>query len=147
MLLGELIDVPLEACLRQTALVVAPRLLLRVVGEILEPAAVKAVEAPLLAAHDEDERALPPADERHERREVEAVAHADLVRHDLRERKRPPDVVEPGAEDGQPVRPVPLELGVEVAADALEVVTERDALLMRQLTLLGPVVLGPLVQE
>ena len=146
-LVGELVGVALKARLRPAALVVAPRLLLRVVGEVLEPSAAEPVEAPLLAAHDEDEGTLAPADQRHEWGEVEALAHTNVVRNDLSERERPPDVVEPGAEDGQPVGALPLELRLEVAPDALEVVAQGEPLLVRQLALVGPVILGRLVQQ
>ena len=145
--LGELVGVALEARLRPAALVVAPGLLLRVVGEILELPRAQPVETPLLAAHDEDERPLPAPDEWDERREVEAVADPDLVRHDLGERKRPPDVVEPGAEDGETVRALALELGVEEPANAVEVLAQREALLVRELALPGAVALRRLVEE
>ena len=80
MLVDELVGVALQARLRPAALVVAPRLLLEVVGQVLEAAGAEPVEAPLLAADDEDERALAAADERHERREVEELADLDPVR-------------------------------------------------------------------
>ena len=98
----ELVGVALEASLRPAALVVSPRLLLEVVGEVLETAGAEAVEAALLAADDERRGALAAADERDERRQVEKPADLDLVRHDLGERQGPPHVVEAGAEDGQP---------------------------------------------
>ena len=39
-----------------------------------------------------------PADQRHERREVELASDLDRVRDRLRQRERPPEVVEPGGE-------------------------------------------------
>ena len=70
----------LQPRLGPAALVVAPRLLLEVVGEVLEPTGPEPVEATLLAADDEDERAFATADERHERGEVEELVDPDPVR-------------------------------------------------------------------
>ena len=68
-----LVRVPLQPCLGQAALVVAPRLLFEVIGEILEPPGAEPVEAPLLPADDEDERSLAAPDERDERRQIEEL--------------------------------------------------------------------------
>ena len=105
-----------------------------VVGEILEPAAVEPVEAPLLAADDENERALAPADERHERREVEELFRTRIssgttsVNGSVRQ-----TLSRPAQKMARPCAPVALELGVEVAADALEVLAEGEPLLVREL--------------
>ena len=71
-LVDELLDVALVARLRPAALVVPAGLLVVVLGDLLEPPAAQPVELAALAADDGDERALAAADERHERREVEA---------------------------------------------------------------------------
>ena len=141
------LDVALIARLRPAALVVPARLLLGVVGEILEPASAEAVEVPELAADHDDEGALPAPDERHERSQVERSSHVDLVGHGFRQGKRPPDVVEPGGEDREPVRPVPLELAFVEGADPLEVRPEPDALVVRHVAPVGAVPLRGLVEE
>ena len=81
------LDVALVARLRPASLVVPARLLLGVVGEILEPASAQAVEVPELAADHDDEGALPAPDERHERSEVERSSHVDLVGDGFRQRE------------------------------------------------------------
>ena len=143
----ELVGVALEAGLRPAALVVSPRLLVEVVGEILETAGAEAVETALLAADDEHESALAAADERDERRQVEKPADLDLVRHHLGQRQGPPHVVEAGAEDGQTMSTVSLELGLDVAANALEILPQCESLLVRELPRPPTVLLGRLVQK
>src|ERR671918_1363745 len=71
----------------------------------------------------------------------------DLVRDGLRERERPPDVVQPGAEDGETVRAVAAELRAEVAADAVEVRLQALALVVGEVAAVRAVRTGALVQE
>src|SRR5207237_1573070 len=97
------------------ALVVAPRLLLGVIRDLLESPAAEPVEVAALPADERDERALPPADERDERGQVELVVDLDLVVDRRRQRQRAPEVVEARREDGEPVGPVPPALHVVVA--------------------------------
>jgi hypothetical protein len=101
-LADELLDVALVPSLRPATLVVLPGLLLRVVGEILQPATAQAVEVPALAADDDHEGALAATDERDEVGQVERPPHLDVVRDRFRERQRAPDVVESGREDREP---------------------------------------------
>ena len=122
MLLDEVLDVPLEAPLRPAALVALAGLLLVVVGNVLEPASAQPVETALLAADHRDERALAAAHERDERRQVELPVDLDLVGDRLGQRQRPPEVVEAGVEEREPVSSVAAELVLEVAVDAAEVV-------------------------
>ncbi len=70
----ELLDVPLVARLRPAALVVPARLVLEMLDDLFQAAGVKAIDITALAADDGDEGTLAPADERNERREVEARA-------------------------------------------------------------------------
>jgi hypothetical protein len=146
-LAGKLVDVTLHASLRPAALVVAARLLVEEVGELLEPAGAEAVEAALLAPDDDHEGSLAAPEERHERGKVELPAHSYVVRYGLGERKRAPDVVEPGAEDREAVGAVAAELLLEVAADAVEIGLEPLPLVVRQRGAVGPVGLGGLVEE
>ena len=141
------LDVALVARLRPASLVVPALLLLGVVGEILEPPAPKTVEAAALAPDDDDESALPAADQRHERGQVERAPHAHVVRHGLREGKRAPDVVQAGREDCEALRTVPFELILVEGTDAVEVGLEPEALVMRQFAPVGPVALCGLVEE
>ena len=145
--LGQLVDVALHAGLRPAALVVPARLLLRVVREPLEPAVTEAVEAPLLAADDDDEGTAAMPDERDERRQPQPRAHFDLVGHRLGERQRTPDAVEARAEDRQPLRAVAVELGLEPAPDAVEVLAQGDALPVVERVAARAVAAGTFVEE
>jgi len=144
---NEHLDVALIAGLRPAALVVPARLILRVVGEILEPPAAEAIEVPELAADDQDQGALTPAHERDERSQVERLADLDPVRHCLGQRKWPPDVVQPGGEDGEPVGAVAGELALIELADAFEVGSQADALIVSQVPPVGAVPLRSLVEQ
>ena len=66
-LLGEVLDVALEARLRPAPLVVPAGRLLGAVGELLQAPAPQRETLALLAADDGHERSLAAADERHER--------------------------------------------------------------------------------
>jgi hypothetical protein len=141
------LDVALVARLRPASLIVLARLLLGVVGQILEPASAQAVEVPPLATDHDDEGALPAPDERYERSQVEPSPDVDLVRNGFGEGKGPPDVVEPGGEDCEAVRPVPLELAFVKGADPLEISPEPDALVVRHITPVGAVPFRGFVEE
>src|SRR3954471_11339149 len=112
--MDDVLDVTLEARLRPPALVVLSGRLLGVVGDLDEAAAAQPVEIAALAPDDRDEGALAAADERHERRQIEALVDPDLVLDRARQRERPPEIVESGGEDSEPVGAVALEVEVEV---------------------------------
>ncbi len=114
-------DVALVVRLRPAALIVASRLLLGVVGERGEPPALQEIQLPLLPADQRHERTLPATHERHERREVEGPADLDFVGDGVRQCERRPEVVETGAEDGDAVRSVAIQLLGQIVRDALEV--------------------------
>ena len=95
----ELLDVPLVARLRPAALVVAAGRVVGLLDDLLEPAGAQAEEVAALAADEHHQRALAAADQRDERREVEAAADLDRVRHARAQRQRRPEVVERRAED------------------------------------------------
>jgi thioredoxin reductase (NADPH) len=132
-LLDELLDVALVARLRPAALIVLPRLVLRVILDLLESAGMQAVELAALSSDDDHQRAFPPTDEGNKRREIELAPHLGVVRDRLGQREWPPDVVEAGAEDRQTVRAVARELALVVLADPIEVSLEADALVMSEL--------------
>ena len=146
-LLGELVDVALEAGLGPAALVVAARLFLEVVGDRRQTARLQAVDLTSLPADHDDKRSLAATHERHERSEVEPVADLDLVRHRLRERKRTPDVVQTRAEDRETVGAVAAELGFEETPDPLEVGAQSTTLVVREVAAVGPVGPRAFVQE
>ena len=77
----ELLEVPLVPRLRDAPLVVASRLILRSVDDLLEPPGSEPEDLAALATDEGDDRAVVAADELRERREVEAAADADVVRH------------------------------------------------------------------
>jgi len=132
-LLDELLDVALVARLRPAALIVLPRLVLRVILDLLESAGMQAVELAALSSDDDHQRAFPPTDEGNKRREIELAPHLGVVRDRLGQREWPPDVVEASAEDRQTVRAVARELALVVLADPIEVSLEADALVMSEL--------------
>ena len=134
MLLDELLDVALVTRLRPAALIVLPRLVLRVILDLLESAGMQAVELAALSSDDDHQRAFPPTDEGNERREIELAPHLGVVRDRLGQREWPPDVVEAGAKDRQTVCAIARELALVVLADAVEVSLEADALVMSELT-------------
>ena len=117
----EVLDVALVAGLRPAALVMPPLRLLGTVGDLLEPAAAQREHAALLAADDGDDRAVPAADQRHERAEQEVVGDAGGVRDPPRQREHAPDIVQPRREDRQPMSTVTIELLLEELAEPLEV--------------------------
>ena len=133
MLLDELLDVALVTRLRPAALIVLPRLVLRVILDLLESAGMQAVELAALSSDDDHQRAFPPTDEGNERREIELAPHLGVVRDRLGQREWPPDVVEAGAKDRQTVCAIARELALVVLADAVEVSLEADALVMSEL--------------
>jgi thioredoxin reductase (NADPH) len=132
-LLDELLDVALVTRLRPAALIVLPRLVLRVILDLLESAGMQAVELAALSSDDDHQRAFPPTDEGNERREIELAPHLGVVRDRLGQREWPPDVVEAGAKDRQTVCAIARELALVVLADAVEVSLEADALVMSEL--------------
>jgi hypothetical protein len=138
-LVRDVFDMALEPRLRPPALIVAARSILRPVGDLGEPASLKSEQASGLAVDDDHERAFATADERDERCEQEVVGDADRVRHPHRQRERAPDVVEPRGEDGEAVRAVPVEVGVEVSLEPLEVRLQTLANLVRKVTPRGAV--------
>jgi len=146
-LLDELLDVALVARLRPAALIVLPRLVLGVIRDLLESAGMEAVELAALSPDDDHQRAFPPADEGNERREIERAPHLGVVRDRLGQRERPPDVVEAGAEDRQPVGAVARELTLVVLADAVEVGPEADSLVVSELPAVRSVSPARLVEK
>src|SRR6185436_1628448 len=112
-LVDERFDVALVASLRPAALVVAARRLVELVDELFEPAGTHDVHGSALPPHDRNQRAVPTADKRHERREVELTADRDLVGNRIAERQRSPSVVEPSAEDRNSARAVSIEVALE----------------------------------
>src|SRR5215831_481096 len=133
MVLDELLDVPLVARLRPATLVVAAGRLVELVRKLLEPPAAKPVEIAALAADERDEHAVAAPDQRNERRQVERAADLHEVGNALAERQRLPDVVEPGAEEGVPVRAVAAEVRLEEPTQPDDVVPDALPLLVRQL--------------
>jgi thioredoxin reductase (NADPH) len=146
-LLDELLDVALVARLRPAALIVLPRLVLGVVRDFLESTGMQAVELAALSSHDDDQRAFPTTDEGNERREIELPPHLGVVRDRLGQRKRPPHVVEPGAEDRQSMSAVARELALVVLADAIEVGPEADSLVVSELAAVRPVSPARLIEK
>jgi hypothetical protein len=142
--LDELLDVAPVPTLRPPALVVLPRLLVVVLGDLLEPSRAQAVELSLLTPDNGDDRSVPPAHERDERSKVEVAADLGTVRDRLRQRERPPEVVETGREDRQPLGTVALEVVVEPGRNPLEVRLQGGALLVGEV---GPVGLVSRVQH
>ena len=143
----ELLDVALEASLRPAALVVPAGNLVAAVDDLVEPARAQPEELAALAPDEGDDRALAAADERHERRDVELLADVDPSGTARSERDRPPDVVKACGEDGQPLRAVAIELVREALADTLEVLLERDALVVCQAVTVDPQVALALVEQ
>jgi hypothetical protein len=70
---------------------------------------------------------------------VKVAAHANSVRHRFDQRTGTPNVVEACREDGEPVRPVTVEVVLEELADSLEVGFQADALIVRQAAVGGTV--------
>ena len=132
MLGDELFDVPLEPGLRPATLIVAAGHLFGAVGDLVEPPCVQPEEVSALTADDGDERTVAAAHERHERRKVELASDVDAVRHGLDQRSRPPHVVEARREHREAARAVAVELVGEPLADSLEVLSQPDALVVRQ---------------
>ena len=132
-LLDELLDVALVTRLRPAALIVLPRLVLRVILDLLESPGMQAVEVTALSSDDDHQRAFPPTDEGNERREIQLAPHLGVVRDRLGQREWPPDVVEASAKDRQTVCAIARELALVVLADAVEVSLEADALVMSEL--------------
>jgi hypothetical protein len=129
----KLVDVTLIAGLRPATLVVPARLLFRSICGFLEAARAQAVEVPALASDHGDERALPLADDRDERGQVELVVHLHCIGNRRSQRKRPPEVVDRSAEDGKPADAVAFELRLDEASDAIQVGLQCDALVVCQL--------------
>ena len=98
--MDELLDVPLVARLRPAALVVAAGRVVVLLDDLLEPAGPQAVEVAALAADEDHQRALAAADQRDERREVEAAVDLDRIGDARAQRQRHPEVVQRAAEDG-----------------------------------------------
>jgi hypothetical protein len=132
-LVDERLDVTLVARLRPAALVVPARLLVELIDELVEPASPKHVHRAALSPHHRHERTVASTDERHERRQIELTSDRDLVGNRIRERRRPPDVVEAGREDGDATGAVTVELGREKLPDPHQVGAQSLALLVRQL--------------
>jgi hypothetical protein len=80
-LVDEVLDVPLVARLRPTALVVLSRDLVALVDDLLEPPGRQPEDLPTLAIHHRDERPLMPADERNERDERQVAVDLGAVAH------------------------------------------------------------------
>ena len=114
-----------DAGLRPPALVVAAGDLVGAVSDLYQVSRMQAVEPALLSADHGNERAVGPADERHQRRKVELGAHADGVGHALRKRQHAPEGVEPGGEHRHARGAVAVELALEVVLQALEVGQQR----------------------
>jgi thioredoxin reductase (NADPH) len=143
----ECLDVALKAGLRPATLVVLPGLLLRVVDELLEPAAPETVELSQLTPDDDHHGPLTATDERNERRQVQRPTDLDVVAHGLGEIERPPDVVEAGSEDRQASRPLAHELPFVVVLDAREVRLQTLPLVVAEVASVCPVPLGGLVKQ
>src|SRR5205823_12745276 len=126
-LADEVLDVAAVARLRPAALVVLPRRLLGVVGQLDELAAAQAVDLAPLAPDERDENALAAADEPRERREVQVAADLHLVVERIGGRDRGPEVVERRREYGDAADAVAVEVVVEPAADPLHVRLPRLA--------------------
>ena len=87
-LVGDVLDMALEAGLRPAPLVVAARRILRPVGDLGHLAAVSQGEhAPLLPVDDGHERTVAAPEERHERCEQEVVRDVDPIRNRGRQRR------------------------------------------------------------
>lgn len=131
-LVDQLLDVPGVASLRPAALVVAARLLVEVVGEQIEIAARKQPYLSLLTPDGDDNDLAAAARDRHEWRQVEPSANPAGIRHRSRERQDAPERAGATAEQSQTAGAIALELLVEVAANAVEIGLEREALLVRE---------------
>jgi hypothetical protein len=83
-LVGEVLDVPLEAALRPSTLIVAAGRLLGPICDRLQPAVPERQYTALLAADDRDEGAVPASEQRHKGCEQEVVRHACRVGHGSR---------------------------------------------------------------
>ena len=139
MFVDELLDMPLIPRLRPAALVVLARRLVVVLGDLFQPSAAQPVELTLLATDDGHDRPVSPSDQRRERRKEEVTSDLRAVVDRRRQGERPPRVVEPGREHGEPLRAVSLEIVVEPLRDPLEVGLEAHALLVGQVGPVGPV--------
>ena len=128
----ELLDVTLVARLRPAALVVTSRLVLEMLRDLFQAAGAKAIDITALAADDGDEGTLAPADQRNERRQVEAPPDLDHVWHALAQCQRPPEIVEIRREDREAVGALPVELVLEEGAETLDVFSHTLLLLMRE---------------
>jgi hypothetical protein len=106
--------------------------LVAAIRDLVEAARAKAVQVAALAPYERHQRALPAADERHERREMEVSADPHAVGHRLDERARPPHVVEPRGEHREPVGAVAVEIVLEEGANPREVVLQADPLVVRE---------------
>ena len=131
-LVNELLDVAAVARLRPTALVVLPRLFVEVFNKLLEPPRGESVEPSLFPADDGDDRSIGPGHQGHERGKLEISPDLHLVGHGLGQREGPPEVVQTGREDREPLRAVALEVVIEPLRDALPVRLQRGALLVRE---------------
>ncbi len=108
--------------------------LLGLVENLLEASGAQTEKLATLTSDDGDDRTFTAADERHERGEVEVATDADPVGYRVDQRARPPHVVEAGREEHEPVRPISVEVVLEVLADSLEVGLEAATLVVRQAT-------------
>src|SRR5205807_8841621 len=85
------LDVPLVPPLRPAALVVTPRHVVALVGELDQAPGFEPEQPAALPTDDGDDCALPTADERNQRREVELRADLDHVDDRPRGRQRGPE--------------------------------------------------------
>ena len=125
----------------------AARLFVELLDGLLQATVVQPVDVPALAADDGDKRTLASAHERHEWGDVQARTHLDEVGHALAQRERPPDVVEPRAEDGEAVGAVAIELLLEEGTEPLTVFAQTLLLLVRELWPAGRFRAVDLVEE
>ena len=143
----ELLDVPLEACLRPAALVVPARGLLGLVGDLHELRVLQPEQLPTLATDDRDDRPVSAPEQRHQGSEIELARDPGLVRDRVGKWQRTPGVVEAGEEDGDALSAVPGELVLEVIGDPLEVGFQPDALLVREVARVGALAALGLVDQ
>src|SRR5919201_628177 len=125
---------PLIARLRPAALIVlSVRLLVEMLGELIQVSGAEAEKVPSFAADDGHDRSVDARDERDERGQEEIAIDTHDVRNRFGEGQRVPEVVEASREDGDAARAVTLELVVEPPRDSAEVVRQRRARVMPQL--------------
>ncbi len=131
----ELVEVSLVASLRPAPLVVLPRLLLALVGDLDETARLEAKDTPPLARNDRDERPL--AGERvGERRHVERPRDLDGVAERAHERNGL-EHVRRGREDRVAAGAVPLEPVAQPGPDPGQRVPQGDSAVPALRQLLG----------